>query len=155
MNVANPRLSPIATFFNLIPLALSASSITSSSLLKTPLNSSPATRATIADSRGAVSTNPTIASPIALIKLSTSLSSFHLILRKSISLMNVPIDCPTFFQSVFLNAVVSASIIPFAQTFNVSANALKSKSLKNRLIPAAIDSPRLVQSKVSPKESAA
>ena len=155
MNVANPSPNPITTFPNVIPCSASLCAISPPSFPPRPLNFNPMKSATIADSIGAVSTNPVMVSPIALIRLSASLSSFHAILKKSISLMNVAIDCPIFFQSVFLNAVVSASMSPFAHTFNVSANALKSKSLKKRLIPAAMDSPRFVQSKVSPKESAA
>ena len=64
------------------------------------------------------------------------------------------IPLKTSHQSILATAVFSVLKRPCTQTFIVSANALKSKSLKNRLIPAAMDSPRFVQSKVFPKESA-
>ena len=45
--------------------------------------------------------------------------------------------------------------IPFAHTLSVFANALKSKVVKNLLIPSAIDKPKLLKSKVSPNDKAA
>ena len=56
---------------------------------------------------------------------------------------------------MFFSAVSIVFLIPSTQTFNVFANAEKSKFLKNPLIPLAIDFPKSLKSNVSPKEFSA
>ena len=71
---------------------------------------------------------------------------------KSSSFKNSPIFLPISSKSVFLSMVATVVNTPLNHTFMVSAKFLKSKVLKNSLIPVAIERPKSFQSNVFPNE---
>ena len=121
-------------------------------LLPTPENFNKLIADTIIDSIGAASNNP---APTSIEALMASHITVPILLKmsiKSIPAINVPICSPISLHLTPFKAAIIESRIPLAHVLKVSAASSNLKFVKKPFIPAAIDTPKFVQSKVVPKE---